>query len=114
MISIRRVASIGAALFLVLISAEGHDYFPPPDAAGGWRTATNAVQARKLAGMDSARLDQAWNFSQRCSQNAGLAVVRKGYLVFEQYVGRAGRNVNPDMASTGKAYTSIACGIMLR
>src|SRR5690349_3593131 len=31
----------------------------------------------------------------------------------EKYFGRANRNANPDMASTGKAYTSIACGIML-
>jgi hypothetical protein len=48
------------------------------------------------------------------AQNAGLLVVRNGWLVFEKYVGRASRNVNPDMASTGKAYTSIACGIMLQ
>src|SRR5204862_4057756 len=34
--------------------------------------------------------------------------------VFERYVGRASRNANPDMASTGKAYTSIACCIMLK
>ena len=39
--------------------------------------------------------------------------MRHGYLVFEKYFGRAHRNANPDMASTGKAYTSIACGIML-
>ena len=32
----------------------------------------------------------------------------------EKYFGRASRNANPDMASTGKAYTSIACGIMLK
>ena len=42
-----------------------------------------------------------------------LLVVRRGYLVFEKYFGRASRNANPDMASTGKAYTSIACGVML-
>lgn len=40
-------------------------------------------------------------------------MVRHGYLAFEKYFGRAHRNANPDMASTGKAYTSIACGIML-
>ena len=34
-------------------------------------------------------------------------------MFFERYFGRAHRNANPDMASTGKAYTSIACGIML-
>ncbi len=60
------------------------------------------------------RLEQAFDFTQRCSQNGGLLVVRHGYLVFEKYFGRAHRNANPDMASTGKAYTSIACGIMLQ
>lgn len=90
-------------------------YFPPPDSAGGWRImATNATQVREVAGMDLPRLEQAWEFTQRCTQNGGLLVVRNGWLVFEKYFGRASRNANPDMASTGKAYTSIACGIMLR
>src|SRR6266542_3964109 len=89
-------------------------YFPPPDSAGGWRTATNAAQVLESAGMHLPRLEQAWDFTQRCTQNGGLLVVRHGYLVFEKYFGRASRNANPDMASTGKAYTSIACGIMLK
>jgi hypothetical protein len=63
--------------------------------------------------MDLRRLEQAFDFTQRCTQNGRLLVVRHGYLVFEKYFGRAHRNANPDMASTGKAYTSIACGIML-
>src|SRR4051812_5039918 len=95
------------------ISAFGSDYFPPPDSAGGWRALKDARQIRELAGMELARLDQAYDFTQRCSQNGGLLVVRHGYLVFEKYFGRARRNTNPDMASTGKAYTSVACGIML-
>lgn len=90
------------------------DYYPPPDSEGGWRTLTNAGRIRERAGMNLARLDQAFEFTQRCSQNGGLLVVRHGYLVFEKYFGRAHRNANPDMASTGKACTSIACGIMLR
>ncbi len=89
------------------------DYFPRPDNEGGWRTATNAAQVRQLAEMDLAKLDRAWEFTQRCTQDGGLLVVRHGYLAFEKYFGRASRNANPDMASTGKAYTSIACGIML-
>ena len=96
------------------VAAGGADYFPPPDAQGGWRTADTAEKARSLAGMDLPKLNQAWDFTQRCTQNGGLLVVHKGYLVFEKYFGRAGRTVNPDMASTGKAYTSIACGIMLK
>ena len=63
--------------------------------------------------MDAGRLENAFEFTQRCSQNGGLVVVRHGYLVFERYFGRAHRDANPDMASTGKAFTSIACGIML-
>ncbi|HLX65108.1 MAG TPA: serine hydrolase [Planctomycetota bacterium] len=102
-------------IFVVLIisSASGADYFPPPDSAGGWRALGDAAQIRALAGVDLKRLDTAFEIVQRGTQNGGLLVVRHGYLVFEKYVGRAHRNANPDMASTGKAYTSIACGIML-
>src|SRR6267378_5568784 len=89
-------------------------YSLPPDSRGGWRTVTNAAQTREFTGMDLPRLHQAWEFTQRCTQNGGLLVVRNGWLVFEKYFGRASRNANPDMASTGKAYTGIACGIMLR
>jgi CubicO group peptidase (beta-lactamase class C family) len=88
-------------------------YFPAPDGRGGWRTPANDNEARKSAGVEPKRLEQAWDFTRRCTQNGGLLVVRKGWLVFERYFGRASRNANPDMASTGKAFTSIACGIML-
>jgi CubicO group peptidase (beta-lactamase class C family) len=94
-------------------SALAAEYYPPPDRDGGWRTAAGAAQIRSAAGMEAGRLEQAWTFTQRCTQNAGLLVVRNGWLVLERYVGRASRNANPDMASTGKAYTSIACGLML-
>jgi CubicO group peptidase (beta-lactamase class C family) len=90
------------------------DYFPQPDSKGGWRTLKDAVSIRKLAGMDLAKLDRAYEFTAQCTQNGGLVVVRHGYLVYEKYFGRGHRNANPDMASTGKAYTSIACGIMLQ
>ena len=109
------VTLLGVSCLLTLHSALliGADYFPPPDQDGGWRTATDAASARTLAGMDAARLAQAFDFTQRCTQNGGLLVVRKGYLVYERYWGRGHRDANPDMASTGKAFTSIACGIML-
>src|SRR5437773_1156422 len=111
---ISEFASVSALVLLGISSLHGEDYFPPPDNARGWRTATNAPEMRDRAGMDLPRLEQAWEFTQRCTQNGGLVVVRNGWLVFEKYLGRASRNANPDMASTGKAYTSIACGIMVR
>jgi CubicO group peptidase (beta-lactamase class C family) len=114
-----RRALLGGAAALTLplptpARAKSPDYFPLPDKDGGWRTPANASAMRRDAGMDAARLDQAWEFTQRCCQNVGLVVVRRGYLVLEKYAGRAQRNVNPDMASTGKAFTAVACGVMLR
>ena len=112
------VVTLCTAVLILLPSAqaaaESTDYFPPPDSKGGWRTLKDATSIRRLAGMDLERLEQAYAFTERCSQNGGLLVVRHGYLVLERYFGRAYRNANPDMASTGKAYTSIACGIMLQ
>src|SRR4051812_41088695 len=98
---------------LITSTARADDYFPPPDSDGGWRTPKDPAQIRELAGMDANRLEQAFDFPSRCTKNGGLLVVRHGYLVLEKYFGRAHRDANPDMASTGKAYTSIACGIML-
>src|SRR5437868_8486685 len=101
-------------IFLSTFTLPAADYFPPPDSAGGWREAKDPEQARTLAGIDLAKLERAFEVVQRATQHGGLLVVRHGYLVFEKYVGRAERNVNPDMFSCGKAYTSIACGIMLQ
>lgn len=88
-------------------------YFPPPDSEGGWREAKSVKEARELAGVDAGKLEPAYTVTERTTANGGLVVVRKGYLVFERYFGKAARNANPDMASTGKGFCSIACGIML-
>jgi CubicO group peptidase (beta-lactamase class C family) len=116
--SVSRRIGFSVVLFAVWagssFGASAAEYFPPPDSEGGWRTATEPAKIRKVAGLDLAQLDRAFEFTKRCSQNGGLLVVRHGYLVYEKYFGRAHRNANPDMASTGKAYTSIACGIMLQ
>jgi CubicO group peptidase (beta-lactamase class C family) len=101
-------------VFSVVPAVRAADYFPPPDSAGGWRELHGAAQIRKRAGLDLAQLERAFDFTQRCSQDGGLLVVRHGYLAYEKYYGRAFRNANPDMASTGKAVTSVACGIMLK
>ena len=106
-ISRRALLTSAAALALpkpTLARAKPADYFPPPDSAGGWRTLTDALSMRKRAGVDLTRLEEAWEFTRRCGPHMGLCIVRRGYLVFEKYAGRAQRNVNPDMASTGKAF----------
>jgi len=83
-------------------------YFPKPDHLGGWRTAPPAK-----AGLDAARLDQAFEFAKRSSAHGGLLVARNGYLVFEKYFGQGHRDAHPDMASIGKAFTSVSVGILL-
>src|SRR5215472_15402579 len=102
-------------LLLVLPPAGSgsEDYFPPPDAAGGWRVLTDGARIASIAGMDVRRLDAAFEYAQRTSQHGGLLVVRRGWLVYERYYGKGNREAIPAMASVGKAYTSIACGIML-
>jgi CubicO group peptidase (beta-lactamase class C family) len=112
--TLARLGSILISIWLTTVAVQSADYFPPPDSQGGWRTLPDAGQIRKKAGLDLAQLDLAFDFTRRCSQNGGLLVVRHGYLVYEKYFGRALREANPDMASTGKAVTSIACGIMLK
>ncbi len=64
--------------------------------------------------MDLQKLDWAFDYAPRSSQHGGLLVARHGYLVYEKYYGKGNREALPAMASVGKAYTSIACGIMLK
>ena len=108
---------VNLSRFVLLLSTigsiYGQDYFPPPDSQGGWRTLKEAAQIRKVAGMDLTKLDYAFDYASRSSQHGGLLVVRHGFLVYEKYYGKGNREATPAMASVGKAYTSIACGIML-
>jgi CubicO group peptidase (beta-lactamase class C family) len=109
----QRVTLVGFLSLWPITGALSADYFPPADSAGGWRTLTDASEIRTKAGLDLNRLDEAFAFLQETSQNGGLLVVRHGYLVYEKYFGKGDREAHPDMASIGKAFTSVSCGIML-
>ena len=106
------IAALLAFTALTRLSA-ADTYFPPPDSEGGWREAKDEKAMREHARMDLTKLEPAFTVTERTTANGGLVVVRGGWLVFEKYFGRASRNANPDMASTGKGFCSIACGIML-
>jgi CubicO group peptidase (beta-lactamase class C family) len=112
-----RLTLIAAAQSFIVclpLFCAGGDYFPPPDSKGGWRTLQDPASIRKTAGMDLTKLDYAFEYASRSSQHGGLLVVRHGYLVYEKYYGKGNREALPAEASVGKAYTSIACGIMLK
>jgi CubicO group peptidase (beta-lactamase class C family) len=106
------------ALCLLLICAIAalsavDEYFPPPDSQGGWRQLTDPARIHTQAAMNRRKLDQAFEYASRTSQHGGLLVARHGWLVYERYYGRGHREAIPTMASVGKAFTSVACGIML-
>ena len=110
----RRLVSFPFLLLLASSAAVcSDDYFPPGDARGGWRTLAEPARIRKVAGIDVRKLDAAFEYAARTSQHGGLLVARHGWLVYERYYGRGNREALPDMASIGKALTSIACGVML-
>lgn len=99
---------------LALAPVFGADYFPPPDAEGGWRVLREPARIRKVTGIDSAKLDEAFDYIQNTSQHGGLLVVRHGHLVYERYFGRGHREALPELASCGKAFTSVAMGILMK
>lgn len=105
-----------AAILLVACCciASSSDYYPAPDAKGGWRSVSKAEDIRSKAGLDSAKLDAAFDYTKDTTQHGGLLVVRHGYLAYEKYFGRGNREAIPELASCGKAFTSIAVGIMLK
>jgi CubicO group peptidase (beta-lactamase class C family) len=110
----RLVATCFAATLSPVAFCYAADYYPPPDAKGGWRTLSDEAKIRKVTGIDVSKLDDTFNYIQQTSQHGGLLVVRHGYLVYERYFGRGHREALPELASCGKAFTSVAVGIMLK
>jgi len=98
----------GAACLRAFGGPSADDYFPPPDAKGGWRTLSDPAKIAKTAGVDKQKLDEAFEYVQNTSQHGGLLVVRHGCLVYERYFGRGDREALPELASCGKAFTSVA------
>ncbi len=89
-------------------------YFPPPDSIGGWRAINDPATVRGRTGIDLALMDEALEFAAKTSKHGGLLVARHGWLVYERYFGKAHREATPNHASIGKAFTSVAAGILLR
>ena len=88
-------------------------YFPPADADGGWRALIDADQIRRVGGIDKNKLDEAFAYVKGSTKHGGLLVLRRGWLVYEEYFGLGDREATPNLASVGKSFTSIAVGILL-
>lgn len=94
------------ALALPPLMARSGGYYPPPDAAGGWRT-------RRPSRAEQAKLEAAFERAAESTKHGGLLVAHRGWLVYERYFGLACREATPNTASCRKAFTSIALGILL-
>ena len=94
-------------------AAAAAEYFPAPDSAGGWRRPKDVRDALAKTGVDTSKLDRAFDWAKLTTKNGGLLVARKGWLVYERYFGRAHREATPNGASVGKSFTSVAVGILL-
>ena len=101
-------------VLLLCLTLTAADYYPKPDAQGGWRTLNSPIKIKALTGLDTAKLDEALAYAATTSQHGGLLVVRHGYLVYEKYFGRGDREALPELASCGKAFTSVAVGMMMQ
>jgi len=97
------------------------DYFPPPEAQGGWRglppdpgepTAAQKGKLREVAGVDWDKLRDAWTHNAAAPGATGLLVIRRGYVVGEWY--RGGDHTKDFLIySSSKSYTSTAFGMIL-
>lgn len=101
-------------IFTTALCAIAADYFPAPDSKGGWRTLTAPDEIKAKTGIDIKKLDEAFEYAQLTSQHGGLLVVRNGYLVYERYFGRGHREALPELASCGKAFTSVSIGMLMK
>jgi CubicO group peptidase (beta-lactamase class C family) len=97
------------------------DYFPPPEAKGGWRSllpeagdpdAAQKARIREVAGVDWDKLEQAWRHNESAAGATGLLVIRKGHVVGEWYK-NADRRADFNIYSSSKSYTSTAFGLIL-
>ncbi len=109
-----------------LSTAELSSYFPPSEAAGGWRKTTDAVQilnlgidAGKLAGLGSYLMSQpyeAYNtgVSGYSASNKAAIVVKSGWIVGEYYNQASAASAVYYLASNGKTFTMLLAGRMAR
>ena len=99
-------------------------YFPPPEAAGGWRKTTDATQVHDL-GMDADKLDSLGAYlmslpyegyytgvSGYKASNKAALVVKDGWVVGEYYNQASARTAVYYLASNGKTFAMLLAGNM--
>ena len=117
--------SVTVALVL-FISACTHEepanYFPPPEAEGGWRKDTSAGFVRSLGLVpDNVKQFGAYNISIKNSQIPGYdyglhksaMVIKSGWIVGEWYAGADGQDYRNYLSSIGKSFAIAGFGVLV-
>ena len=88
-------------------------YYPPPDSLGGWRQLKDKAEIRNKTGINTAKLDEVFEYIQGDTKNGGLLVLKDGWLVYEKYFGKGDHEATANLASCGKSFTSVSIGILM-
>jgi len=112
---------LGAVLVLGALGySPADDYFPPPEAEGGWRVAAPAT-----LGVDPVKLSEATAYFSTHTQftrdlGGALLIVYKGHLIHEEYVTGSQGGPQPwtartcnDIKSSTKSVFGTAAGVFL-
>ena len=88
-------------------------YYPLPDSIGGWRQLTDKAEIKIKTGINTSKLDEAFEYIKGDTKNGGLLVLKDGWLVYEKYFGKGSHEALANLASCGKSFTSMAVGILM-
>ncbi len=94
------------------LQANGSSYYPPPEAAGGWRKSTDPAFIRSL-GVDPVKLNDFMNYCLSSWPESGCLVIKDGWLIAEGYRQPEGAQHLYQVRSNSKAYTMAAFGHLL-
>jgi CubicO group peptidase (beta-lactamase class C family) len=87
-------------------------YFPPPEAAGGWRKNTDPEFIRSV-GLDPDKLKAFMSYCRSIKYKSGCLVIKNGWIVAEVYPRRLGPSYLYRIHSNSKAVTILLFGHLL-
>lgn len=95
-----------------IVCAAGADYFPPPEAQGGWRKLETPDEIRRLAGMDPEKLAALKDWLHKSDARPFAAVViRRGYIALEVERGNSSKADARNIKSCAKAICATVLAI---
>lgn len=98
-----------------ITNSSSHGYFPPPEAAGGWRYLSGEKNILYKAGMNSKKLDRMIAREQlfHGGDSWSLVIIRNGYMVKEYHTFNVLKHSRFDIWSCTKSFTGTAWALLV-